>query len=290
MNNIVDCYKSWGESYYDEYYKSDKNYPPVHVKIVKKILKEKKIKTLLDVGCGPVSMMREIISKNLKCYGFDLTPEMILEGKKILRQKKRNPNNIWIGDALAINDYKKGLSNYQSCLCFGVFPHINIKDEKKVLKNIFSILKKNGLVLIEARNSLFSLFTINRYTSEFYREELISNKSKIKDESKNFSKVLKLIDKSLYLKHPKIRKSKNSLSGYDEILSKTNNPFVLTKTMEKVGFKNVTPYFYHYHIVPPIFKNFFPKTFIQRSLEIENPKDWRGYFLASAFILVGEKK
>ena len=41
MNNIIDCYKSWGESYYDEYYKSDKNYPPVHVKIVKKILKEK---------------------------------------------------------------------------------------------------------------------------------------------------------------------------------------------------------------------------------------------------------
>ena len=42
-------------------------------KIVKKILKEKKIKTLLDVGCGPVSMLREISSKNLKCYGFDLT-------------------------------------------------------------------------------------------------------------------------------------------------------------------------------------------------------------------------
>jgi hypothetical protein len=53
------------------------------------------------------------------------------------------------------------------------------------------------------------------------------------------------------------------------------------------GFTNVNVLFYHYHAFPPIFQDVIPELFRERSLAMENSNDWRGYFMASAFILVG---
>jgi hypothetical protein len=34
----------------------------------------------------------------------------------------------------------------------------------------------------------------------------------------------------------------------------------------------------------------FPDFFLRESVAMEDPEDWRGYFMASAFLLVGTKK
>ena len=108
---VRECYSTWSKSYYDEYYKSLNNYPPIHIEIVKKILKKNNIKDVLDVGCGPASMIREIISKKISCFGFDLTEEMVLEGKKIFKKLNLDTNNIWIGSAINKKDYYKKKKN-----------------------------------------------------------------------------------------------------------------------------------------------------------------------------------
>ena len=95
MNDIIKCYNSWSKTYYSEYYDSDNNYPPIHVDITKKILKKNNIKTLLDVGCGPASMLR-LLDRKINFFGFDLTPSMITEAKKILKINKK----LWVGNAL----------------------------------------------------------------------------------------------------------------------------------------------------------------------------------------------
>ena len=284
MNDIIKCYNSWSKTYYSEYYDSDNNYPPIHVDITKKILKKNNIKTLLDVGCGPASMLR-LLNRKINFFGFDLTPSMITEAKKIL---KINKKKLWVGNALKKNDYLKGLKNYDASICFGVFPHLKEKDEIKVLKNIFSVLTNGGLALVEARNSLFSIFTQNRYTSELYKELMFKN-SKIKDENKETKKIFKKMNEKLFMDEPKVRKGKDNNIGYDEILSKPNNPFVLKEKMLKAGFSRVEPLFYHYHAFPPVYRKYVPKTYIRRSLELESPNDWRGYFMASAFIFCGVK-
>ena len=110
---------------------------------------------------------------------------MVLEGKKIFKRLNLDTNNIWIGSAINKKDYYKR-KKYESVVSFGVLPHLNDSDENKVIKNSYEILKKNGIFLLEGRNSLFSLFTQNRYTSDFFKEELIKNSSLIKEEQKNF--------------------------------------------------------------------------------------------------------
>jgi hypothetical protein len=47
--------------------------------------------------------------------------------------------------------------------------------------------------------------------------------------------------------------------------------------------------FYHFHAVPPSLAANFPEFFLRESLAIENPADWRGHFMASAFVLVGRR-
>jgi len=288
-NKIKECYSTWSKSYYNDYYKSTKNYPAIHIDIVKSLLKKNKIKNVLDIGCGPASMLREISNRKLSCFGFDFTEEMIIEGKRILKKLNLDENNVWVGSATKKKDYYVKKKKYDSVISFGVFPHLNNQEENKVIKNSYEILKKNGIILIEARNSLFSLFTQNRYTSEFLRNNLIKIEPSIKEENDNLKKIFNRIEDKLFMNQPFIRKGKKGMPGYDQVLSKTNNPFLMEEKFRRIGFKNIQTYFYHYHIVPPVYQKFLPKTFIKRSLKIENPLDWRGYFMASAFITFGKK-
>jgi hypothetical protein len=90
---------------------------------------------------------------------------------------------------------------------------------------------------------------------------------------------------------PPIRKGKADEPGYDEVLSRTHNPFVLKEQFESAGFKDVQLYFYHFHALPPMIGSQIPELFRTESLAMEqNPQDWRGYFMASAFLVVGRKK
>ena len=92
---VRNCYSTWGERYYDEYYKSDAAYPPVHTDIVRTLLQNAGARTLLDAGCGPASMLRDLVDLGLNLYGFDLTPEMITEARRVLSVHGIASDRIW---------------------------------------------------------------------------------------------------------------------------------------------------------------------------------------------------
>ena len=82
-DSIKQCYSTWGTSYYDEYYGADAPYPPVHLDLVRRLVDERKVTRLLDAGCGPASMLRHMQAPGRELYGFDLTPEMVLEARRL---------------------------------------------------------------------------------------------------------------------------------------------------------------------------------------------------------------
>ena len=55
------------------------------------------------------------------------------------------------------------------------------------------------------------------------------------------------------------------------------------------GFREVEVLFYHYHCLPPMFERELPELFRRQSVAMEDPRDWRGYFMASAFIGCGKR-
>ena len=49
------------------------------------------------------------------------------------------------------------------------------RDEPAVLANLVGAVRTGGLVVVEARNALFALFTMNRYTRDFVLGELLAS-------------------------------------------------------------------------------------------------------------------
>jgi len=291
---ITSCYSTWGTTYFRDYYRSKTAYPPVHQDLVKRELQKHGAKSLLDAGCGPASMLRGLRFLGPQRYGFDLTPEMVAEARRVLGRQEVPADQVWLGSVLDLKSYRPERSSralrYDSAICFGVLPHIPADADMEVFSNLRASLKRGGLAMVEARNELFSLFTANRYSHEFVRDRLINADGLLKKAGRKKSKIqqaLKMYEDFFRMDLPPVRKGKRDEPGYDEVLSRLHNPLVARDQFARCGFKDVRVLFYHYHCLPPMFEAMAPEFFREQSLLLEQPDDWRGHFMASAFVLAG---
>lgn len=292
-DRVKSCYSTWSGTYYDEYYKSNTAYPPVHADIVRQWLKREKAHSVLDAGCGPASMLRDLAAPRRELFGFDLTPEMVEEARRVLGAVGVPPKNVWEGSVTEPKAYRKRKSGYDAAICFGVLPHIRAQDDLVVLRNLARAVRPGGTVLVEARNELFALFTLNRYSSALFRERLLDmaalRSQAAPEEKEGLERALGLLDERFRMDLPPVRKGKSDEPGYDEVLSRTHNPFELRAAARRAGLQDVEVLFYHYHCLPPIAESLAPRLFRRASLAMEDPRDWRGHFMASAFIVAGRR-
>lgn len=293
------CYSTWGERYYRDYYEGAGAYPPVHTGIVRDLLQRQGSKSVLDAGCGPASMLRDLELPNLARYGFDLTPEMTAEARRVLAGQGVPTSHVWEGSVLDAHAFKAPdpavPSQFDAAICFGVIPHIPESADLAVLTNLTAAVRPGGLVACEARNMLFALFTLNRYGRELFKQQLIREdelmtRTRDAAEREQLAVALSGLDRHFRLDLPPVRKGYEDEPGYDEVLSRTHNPFALRALAEQAGLRDVQLLFYHYHALPPMLADAQPELFRRESLAMEDPLDWRGYFMASAFIVTGTKR
>lgn len=291
---IKACYATWGKTYFDDYYGDKAPYPPVFRDILAGLLREARVGTVLDAGCGSASFLRGLIGQGMDLYGFDLTPEMVAEAKAVFRKAGLPPERIWEGSVLDRTAYRSPESSavYDAVVLSGVLPHIPAQAEETLLGNLRAAVRPGGLVLVEARNELFSLFTLNRYSWDFFRRKLLGGERLANEaneaERAELARSLAELESIFRTDLPPVRTGKAGEPGYDQILSRTHNPLVLREQFVRAGFAAPKVYFYHYHCLPPMFEARFPALFRRASLAMEDPTDWRGYFMASAFILAAE--
>ncbi len=289
---IRDCYSTWSSTYYDSYYGAGAPYPPVHRDLLLRLLAEAASRTVLDAGCGPASFIRHLIEAGHEPYGFDLTSEMVAEARRVLVAAGADPTRVWEGDVLSEGSYRKAgpLGGFDAAVCVGVLPHIPKGSEKVVFANLRSAVRDDGLVAVEARNQLFALFTLNRYTFEFFRQELVRPEDRrTTADASRLEAALAAIQAQLRMDLPPMRTGAGDRPGYDEVLSLTHNPLVLRESFAAAGFRDVRVLFYHFHRLPPMVEAIDPARYREWSLAVEDPMDWRGHFMASAFILVGRR-
>jgi SAM-dependent methyltransferase len=290
------CYSTWGERYYADYYESEGAYPPVHTAIVRNLLRDCGARSVLDAGCGPASMLRDLDLPGLERYGFDLTPEMVKEARIVLARQGVPQDHVWEGSVLdaaaARRPGAEAKAGFDSAVCFGVLPHVAQDSDRTVLQNLRDAVRPGGLVAVEARNALFALFTLNRYSREFFRSELIGEealRAKAGAEGAALDAALNELDARFRLDLPPVRTGYADEPGYDEVLARTHVPMQLEALAKEIGFSDTRLLFYHYHALPPMLANSAPKLFRQESVRMEDPSDWRGHIMASAFILVGTR-
>jgi SAM-dependent methyltransferase len=296
FETIKRCYSTWGDSYFDEYYGAKASYPQGQVNIVRNLLSQAGARNVLDAGCGPASMLRQLTDRNLELFGFDLTPEMINSGRKIFAELKLDPSRLWEGNVVDPSAYRypgDPSRSFDAVLCSGVFPHIPVDVEQKVITNLFNGVRPGGLVVCEFRNEFFALFTLNRYSRDFMFERMIEAdvlRAAAGAERDKLDKVFAQLEAMYRTDLPPIRKGKIDEPGYDEVLSRLHNPLEIQDSFRAAGFLPVEQYFYHFHALPPMFGAEVPELFRARSIELEaDPKNWRGMFMASAFVIAATR-
>lgn len=277
-------YNQEAKHYIKQYREGYKGYPAnlIRLNIIVDRLKKNNVKTILDIGCGTCGpMIIRLLQEGFDVKGFDFSFEMVKQGRKELGKAGYKPELIHCAD---LEDEKTLVhERFDAILALGVFPHI--VGEKRALSNVRKLLNKGGVVFIEFRNDLFAAYTLNKYSLDFFLNKLINVSSLPKDVGEE---VIRFYSKRLKVDKPV--KKQNGTIAYTDVLAKFHNPLNIGEGLFKpCGFRILNTHFYHYHALPPIFENKFPTFFKEQSLQMEQPDDWRGYLMASAYVIEARK-
>ena len=253
---------------------------PANVKrleIFLSLIKKYKPKKIIDAGCGTGMPLIKIKKMRFNISGYDKAKNIVKEAKINLKNNNLDENLIQSGD---FENPKHIKDNSVNCI-LGMGTFYYSKKFIQTLKNQKRKLMKNGHLIFSLRNQLFDIATLNDYSIKFYSKLYEINKFKpmIK------KKYLKLFTGYSNRKKFKIK----NIDDY-QVFSNTHNPLTIEKEiLNKVGLKLNGIYFYHYHAIPPVFEKIDKINFRKQSYKMEKPNDWRGFFIASSFVIDCQK-
>jgi SAM-dependent methyltransferase len=252
------------------------------------------VKSALDCGCGEGSPMMGMAAAGIDVWGFDFVAEMAASARERLGTRGM-AGHVWQGSIMELKDFRPAPevpAVFDCCIAMGVFPHLS--DELAALRNMAAVVRPGGRVMVEFRNELFALFTANRYSLQFMMEQLI-RVGEASARHPEFAASLAAVEKALTplfrTDMPPLRRGTKDAPGYDEILARFHNPLSIGASLfAPAGLTVDAVHFYHYHAVPPMLESADPKMFRTLSVEMEaDPRDWRGHFMASAFVVEAVK-
>jgi 2-polyprenyl-3-methyl-5-hydroxy-6-metoxy-1,4-benzoquinol methylase len=227
------------------------------------------VQSLIEVGVGHGNAIPVFTAEGFTVAGFDHKPELVAESKVMSADFGQDPEYIILADIEDATSYSTlyNAGNFDALVAMGVMPHVG--NEELSLRNMAALLKPGGEVLIEYRNSLFSLFTFNRFTHEFILEDLLSNVS---------SDSRAIVDSTL--------RGKFDVTKPAPASSKFHNPFEVEKQFAELGFTDIEILPFHYHAMLPSVESQNPEVFRRDSIALESEDSgWKGLFLCSAYVV-----
>lgn len=279
---------TYHEQYDPELVWKNAEYPANYFRLEKviDILRERGATSLYDLGAGevtPAIAIREALGVEFRAS--DLSPEMVRLGKENLVKHNMNPDwlaLVDIRDMDAIKQEAKRVGQFDAVIALGVIPHV--EDDAWFVEAMSLFLKPGGTLILQFRNSMFSMFTFNRLTKEFILDELMEPvPQKFKDA------VATDLDQRLAVDKPPIRRREDG-HGYDEILSKFNNPLALAEIVKEQGFTDLSYRWYNFHpTYPMIAGGFDAQEYRKAQIALEEDTSWRGMFLCSAGMIIATK-
>jgi len=292
MADVSAHYDGSAPSYHEQYDPNliwkNAEYPANYFRLQKviEILRERGVSSVYDLGAGeasPIIAIREALGEEVRAS--DLSPEMVRLGKENLVKHGMDPEWLTlvdIRDMEAIKTEAARVGQFDAVIALGVIPHV--EDDSWFVDAMSLFLKPGGTLILQFRNSMFSMFTFNRLTKEFILEELMA------PIPQQFRDVVAAdLDQRLAVDKPPIRRREDG-HGYDEILSKFNNPLELAEVVKAQGFTDLSYRWYNFHpTYPMIAGSIDPKDYRQGQIDLESDTSWRGMFLCSAGMIIATK-
>lgn len=279
---------TYHEQYDPELIWENAEYPVNYFRLQKviEILRREGVQSLYEFGAAEATVMIRIHQAlGIPVKGNDLSPEMVRLGQQNLLQHGMDPQALSLVDvtdagALAAERDRVGLVD--AVIALGVIPHV--ADDDAFVAGMSDFLRPGGTLILQFRNSMFSMFTFNRLTKEFVLDEIMAPVPEVFRNG-----VAADLDGRLAVDKPPIRRREDG-HGYDEILSKFHNPLELADLVRAHGFEDLRYRWYNFHPAYPMLAGAFdPKEFRQAQIDLEADESWRGMFLCSAGMIIARK-
>ncbi len=289
--SVASHYDGSASSYADQYDQdkiwTNEEYPANYfrLRLVRRILADAGVQSVYEHGVGDATPLVTIAGDGLRVAGNDVSPEMVKFARANMVKHNLDPeliNLLDVQDSGALARERERAGDFDAVMALGVIPHV--KDDHAFVASMDMFLNPGGRLLLQFRNSLFSMFTFNRLTQEFIMDELIP------DVPEAVRQVVKAdLDQRLAVDKPPLR-TRPTGDGYDEILSRFHNPFELSELVKSFGYSDLSFHWYNYHpAYPMIASNIDPTIYRQAQMDLEGDKSWRGMFLCSAGLIEAVK-
>jgi SAM-dependent methyltransferase len=172
---VINYYNQEAASYIDQYQLprlEQELYPAngIRLEMLVRILKAFRVRNVLDNGCGSAGPLLRFLREGWDAIGFDFSPEMVNAARENLTAAGADPGRVRVGDVEQVDTLPPG--SFDAVVAAGVFPH-NLED-RAAYASVRHALSSDGIALVEYRNALMGLFSLNRYSEPFFWHELMN--------------------------------------------------------------------------------------------------------------------
>ena len=279
---------TYADQYNEEKIWTNEEYPAnfFRLKLVRRILIDAGVTSLYEHGVGDATPLVTIAGDGIRVAGNDVSPEMVKFARANMTEHGLDPEAINLLDVQshdAIDAERKRAGSFEAVMALGVIPHV--EDDRWFVDSMDKFLEPGGRLLLQFRNSMFSMFTFNRLTKEFVMDELLP------DVPESIREIVSAdLDQRLAVDKPP-KRTRPTGDGYDEILSKFHNPLELSEIVKSFGYKELQFHWYNYHPAYPMLAGSIdPKVYRQAQMDLEGDTSWRGMFLCSAGLIEAVKE
>jgi len=160
--------------YKNDYYLRNRSHPKwIRHKMILQLVEEyvpSKEALILDVGCGPGMLAKDLAIKGYKGSGLDTSNMMIRLSKDLFKQLKKEDWNFLVGD-VEKTEFKKG--TFDCVIASGVIEYM--LEDMKMLNEMNRILKPGGYLIINISNKLGYASSLNILTNLIKRIPYVMN-------------------------------------------------------------------------------------------------------------------
>lgn len=202
--------------------------------LIEKLLKEQKVKTVLDMTCGTGSQVFYLVERGYKVVGSDFSPALLDRARAKAKEMNRHITFI-DGDMRTVE-----AGNFDAVITiFNAIGHLTKADFEKALQNIHANLNNDGVYI-------FDIFNLQAITDNVIGDFKIDIESVINDV------------KIRHIQHSEIDREKGLLTSHDHytISKQDEKPEIHTNTfslqiytaeelkiiLERNGFKVIREY------------------------------------------------
>ena len=232
---------------------------------------------ILDYGCGQGRLLGELLNRGYDAYGYEPSQGM----GDIATTHFVSPDRIYIGSEDVLSAFAG--EKYDLVLLMGVMQYLSDDERSEVLERVKSYLKPGGTLIATFQNGLFDLFTFNKYTVDAVTNMLLAGQLSEQEALEVERAVGGLLTQPEAPAHSEWR-------ARDNIFVRLENPLTVADYLSGNGFSMEHRWFYEWFGVPPLLSGPLGDIGkrIKSTFEVVNADDWRGHFLANAFLVTAK--